>query len=190
VQEKEAKAMLQAEMELKKGQNMIEHKEEIYSRPARTWFQSEKEKAAAKVAGKAPTPRSAEGAESEKKFIKRDKYAGLSRKQTRRKLARELDEKDPAAVRSNAAAIREAKRVQRPRKIGEVQPRNPLDQKATGKKKSGLKLKKISLGGKGKSAFGDSHEGMRAKRVKVDLMKKGKSKGKGKEKGGKVPRKR
>ena len=34
-------------MELKKGQNMIEHEEEIYSRPARTWFQSEKEKAKA-----------------------------------------------------------------------------------------------------------------------------------------------
>jgi ATP-dependent RNA helicase DDX27 len=30
----------QAEMEVKKGQNMIEHKAEIYSRPARTWFQS------------------------------------------------------------------------------------------------------------------------------------------------------
>jgi hypothetical protein len=34
----------QAEMELKKGQNMIEHEEEIYSRPARTWFQSGQEK--------------------------------------------------------------------------------------------------------------------------------------------------
>lgn len=31
-------------MELKKGQNMIEHEEEIYSRPARTWFQSGQEK--------------------------------------------------------------------------------------------------------------------------------------------------
>jgi ATP-dependent RNA helicase DDX27 len=37
----------QAEMELKKGQNMIEHQDEIFSRPARTWFQSEKEKAKA-----------------------------------------------------------------------------------------------------------------------------------------------
>lgn len=36
--------MRQAEMELKKGQNMIEHESEIYSRPARTWFQSSKEK--------------------------------------------------------------------------------------------------------------------------------------------------
>lgn len=34
-------------MELKKGQNMIEHQDEIFSRPARTWFQSEKEKAKA-----------------------------------------------------------------------------------------------------------------------------------------------
>lgn len=31
-------------MELKKGQNMIEHEQEIYSRPARTWFQSGQEK--------------------------------------------------------------------------------------------------------------------------------------------------
>jgi ATP-dependent RNA helicase DDX27 len=34
----------QAEMEVKRGQNIIEHEKEIYSRPARTWFQSEKEK--------------------------------------------------------------------------------------------------------------------------------------------------
>ena len=36
--------MRKAEMELKKGQNMIEHEAEIFSRPARTWFQSNKEK--------------------------------------------------------------------------------------------------------------------------------------------------
>lgn len=34
----------QAEMELKKGQNIIEHETEIFSRPARTWFQTGKEK--------------------------------------------------------------------------------------------------------------------------------------------------
>lgn len=47
-EEKEEKAFRVAEMQLKKGENMIEHKDEIYSRPARTWFQSEKEKQAAK----------------------------------------------------------------------------------------------------------------------------------------------
>jgi len=31
-------------MELKKGENMIEHEAEIYSRPARTWFQTANEK--------------------------------------------------------------------------------------------------------------------------------------------------
>lgn len=35
-------------MELKKGENLIEHETEIFSRPARTWFQSEKEKSKAK----------------------------------------------------------------------------------------------------------------------------------------------
>jgi len=35
-------------MELKKGENMIEHEAEIFSRPARTWFQSAKEKEKAK----------------------------------------------------------------------------------------------------------------------------------------------
>ena len=34
-------------MELKKGENMIEHEAEIFSRPARTWFQTGKEKAKA-----------------------------------------------------------------------------------------------------------------------------------------------
>ena len=31
-------------MEVKKGQNMLEQEAEIYSRPARTWFQSGKDK--------------------------------------------------------------------------------------------------------------------------------------------------
>ena len=47
-EEKEEKAIRQAEMELKKGENMLEHEKEIFSRPARTWFQSEKDKQSAK----------------------------------------------------------------------------------------------------------------------------------------------
>jgi ATP-dependent RNA helicase DDX27 len=47
-EEREEKAMRQADMELKKGQNMVEHEKEIFSRPARTWFQSEKDKQTAK----------------------------------------------------------------------------------------------------------------------------------------------
>lgn len=47
-EEKEEKAIRQAEMEVKKGSNMVEHEEEIFGRPRREWFQSEKDKQAAK----------------------------------------------------------------------------------------------------------------------------------------------
>ena len=43
-EEKHEKEVLAAEMELKKGENMLRYKEEIESRPKRTWFMSEKEK--------------------------------------------------------------------------------------------------------------------------------------------------
>ncbi|KIJ25753.1 hypothetical protein M422DRAFT_273273 [Sphaerobolus stellatus SS14] len=43
-EEKEEKALRQAEMELRKSQNMLDHEKEIFSRPAKTWFQSTKEK--------------------------------------------------------------------------------------------------------------------------------------------------
>lgn len=36
--------MRKAEMELQKGENLLKHEAEIFSRPARTWFQSSKEK--------------------------------------------------------------------------------------------------------------------------------------------------
>ena len=47
-EEKEEKAIRVAEMELKKGENMIEHEEEIFGRPKRVWFQSQNEKEKAK----------------------------------------------------------------------------------------------------------------------------------------------
>ena len=40
-------------MELQKGQNMIEHEAEIFARPARTWFQTSKEKQKAEGPSKA-----------------------------------------------------------------------------------------------------------------------------------------
>lgn len=45
-EEKEEKALRTADMEIRKGENLIEHRDEIMSRPARTWFQTEKEKKA------------------------------------------------------------------------------------------------------------------------------------------------
>ncbi|KAG5368101.1 ATP-dependent RNA helicase DRS1 [Yarrowia sp. C11] len=45
-EEKEEKAMLQAEMEVRKGENLLKYEKEIAARPRRTWFQNAQEKKA------------------------------------------------------------------------------------------------------------------------------------------------
>ncbi|KAL1839736.1 hypothetical protein VTJ49DRAFT_1202 [Mycothermus thermophilus] len=52
-EEKEEKQLAQMEMQVKKGENLIKYEDEIKSRPKRTWFESEKDKKAAKEAGRA-----------------------------------------------------------------------------------------------------------------------------------------
>jgi ATP-dependent RNA helicase DDX27 len=52
-EEKEDKQLAQVEMQVRKGENMINHEDEIKGRPKRTWFESEIEKSAAKKAGRA-----------------------------------------------------------------------------------------------------------------------------------------
>ncbi|GAO19151.1 uncharacterized protein UV8b_03411 [Ustilaginoidea virens] len=51
-EEKIQKQLAQADMQLKKGENMIEHEAEIKARPKRTWFESEHDKRKAKQAGR------------------------------------------------------------------------------------------------------------------------------------------
>lgn len=114
--------------------------------------------------------------------IKRGKYEGLSRRQTRRKLAIEADEADAkesgnrVGPKHTEAAIRNAKKANRPVKITEALPKKSLskgkDKKASRKKKSGR------VGGGRGSAFdtpgsGGATEGMRAQKTKVNLNKKG-----------------
>jgi len=96
------KAIRVAEMEANKASNMMTHQAEIYSRPARTWFQNEKERTAAKeaaprIAGGAKADEAAEAKKDKKgkkgkrgdegaddaKKPKRDKYAGMSRQKRR-----------------------------------------------------------------------------------------------------------
>ncbi|KAL5223961.1 hypothetical protein ABZP36_010600 [Zizania latifolia] len=43
-EEREERILRKAEMEVTKAENMIAHKDEIYSRPKRTWFSTEREK--------------------------------------------------------------------------------------------------------------------------------------------------
>lgn len=51
-EEKEERVMAQAEMQVRKGDNLIKYEDEIMSRPKRTWFESEKEKRVAKEKGR------------------------------------------------------------------------------------------------------------------------------------------
>ncbi|KAK6346274.1 nucleolar DEAD-box protein required for synthesis of 60S ribosomal subunit [Orbilia blumenaviensis] len=72
--EKEEKQLLQVEMQLRKGENMIKYEDEIASRPRRTWFETEKDKKKAKEAGSAEL----NGASAEKK--KKMKLSGKMKK--------------------------------------------------------------------------------------------------------------
>ncbi|CAI4045959.1 hypothetical protein N7582_003693 [Saccharomyces uvarum] len=51
VEEKDEKEILRAEMQLRKGENMLKHKKEIQARPRRTWFQNESDKKNSKLLG-------------------------------------------------------------------------------------------------------------------------------------------
>ncbi|TDL28452.1 DEAD-domain-containing protein [Rickenella mellea] len=149
-EEKEEKALRQAEMEIRKGQNIIDHEEEIHSRPARTWFQSGKEKRKAEETSKKEYQNAPEALKtskavksSEESKPKRDKFAGLSRKAKRRKLAMEEDDQ----VGENAmvkAAVRNAKKAARPTKIGIPEPRRMKPSKMKEKKKKVAVARKVT----------------------------------------------
>ncbi|KNA97767.1 hypothetical protein FOXG_02317 [Fusarium oxysporum f. sp. lycopersici 4287] len=51
-EEKEEKQLAHVEMQVKKGENLIQHEAEIKGRPRRTWFESEHDKKQSKQAGK------------------------------------------------------------------------------------------------------------------------------------------
>jgi len=51
-EEKEEKQLAHVEMQVKKGENLIQHEDEIKGRPRRTWFESEHDKKQSKQAGK------------------------------------------------------------------------------------------------------------------------------------------
>ncbi|KAI9870906.1 MAG: nucleolar DEAD-box protein required for synthesis of 60S ribosomal subunit [Pleopsidium flavum] len=69
-EEKEEKQLSQAEMQVKRGENIITHEDEIMARPKRTWFESEKEKRIAKKTGRVElNGPDAAGAKKEKKKL-------------------------------------------------------------------------------------------------------------------------
>ncbi|KAH8922403.1 DEAD-domain-containing protein [Atractiella rhizophila] len=194
VDEKEEKELRRAEMELKKGENLIIHQEEIASRPARTWFQSKKEKAESKGAGKRTHNIAFDGPSAAKDLKKEKEKKYLTHKERRKKEA--LDELKADKVKGKGkgvgASIKAAKKAQRPEKVGMLGSHGGVDlralkkaEKGKGKKKEGKErgemgnsTKKMDIARSGKGA--ERKKGNMAKSLKADSRKgAGKNKSKG-----------
>ena len=78
-EEKEERAMSITERDLKRGENLISHEDEIKARPRRTWFESEKEKMAEREKGTAALNKS-DGGSVKDKEKKKKKLSGKDRK--------------------------------------------------------------------------------------------------------------
>ena len=159
-EEKEERALRQAEMQMQKSENMLAHQDEIYSRPARTWFQSEKDKAEAKGASREEyvAKMDAARAAEKRKAKEKDRFAGLSRRQKRLKLMREEDAKENNS-REIDASIRAAKRAQRPKELGVNEPKYKAKPSKPKRRKISTELRSSDKGG----AFGRDMSSARSK---------------------------
>lgn len=127
VEEKQEKALRQAEMELTKAENVMKHSDEIYSRPAKKWFQTEKDKVEDKKKAKQEIINEAIAGIDDDAFKKdianmieqskrKSPMAGLSRKQKRRKMAeKELGGKEgiEREMKKQKLAAKHAKRAKK-----------------------------------------------------------------------------
>ncbi|KAF9337632.1 nucleolar DEAD-box protein required for synthesis of 60S ribosomal subunit [Podila minutissima] len=131
-EEKEDKALRQAEMEMRKSQNLLKHEDEIYSRPAKTWFQTADEKKLAAETGKSQLndPKKRKAAEPD--APKRDRFAGMSRAKKRRL---QLSEEDHQDINSHGKSIKSAKKALKPTKIPKLAPERPATKPQDKKKK-------------------------------------------------------
>lgn len=83
-EEKEEKAMTVAERDIKKGENLVVHETEILSRPKRTWFETDKDKKAAKDRGRAELNGAAVVAKKEKKKLSNKQKKALDMRDERK----------------------------------------------------------------------------------------------------------
>ncbi|KAL0438404.1 UNVERIFIED_CONTAM: DEAD-box ATP-dependent RNA helicase 28 [Sesamum latifolium] len=115
-EEREEMALRKAEMEMTKAENMIAHKDEIYSRPKRTWFVTEKEK---KLVAKAAKEALGKGKSAGNEVISAEQAEELKMKE-KRKREREGEEKSKTEKKGiplvdvayrRAKAVKAAKRA-------------------------------------------------------------------------------
>lgn len=143
-------------MELQKGQNMLDHKEEIYSRPARTWFQTANEKASAKNKGREEyndkMDTSGVGSRNGGRTSSQAKSLLNHRQRRRQDALKEIAAEKGKGGARVGSAIRTAKRANLPapvRQLGGDDSYSSRPKPAKAKKK----------GKKGKSSFNDAPAG-------------------------------
>ncbi|KAL7166243.1 hypothetical protein ACSBR2_037009 [Camellia fascicularis] len=100
-EEREEMALRKAEMEAAKAENMIAHRDEIFSRPKRTWFVTEKEK---KLVAKEAKATSEKGRSPGNEFISAQQAEDLKMKEKRK---REREKNLPRKKRRKLEAARE-----------------------------------------------------------------------------------
>ncbi|KAL6524835.1 DEAD-box ATP-dependent RNA helicase 28 [Orobanche minor] len=100
-EEREEMALRKAEMEATKAENMIAHKDEIYARPKRTWFVTEKEK---KLVAKAAQDALGKRKVSDNEAISAEQAEELKLKEKRK---REREKNMPRKKRRKLEAARE-----------------------------------------------------------------------------------
>ncbi|KIO20588.1 hypothetical protein M407DRAFT_10812 [Tulasnella calospora MUT 4182] len=148
LQEERAEKEIRAgEMQVQKAQNMIEHKDEILSRPKRTWFQSNLDRQEAKDASMEQYAANFPGSSnSASKATKHKKEQPLNHKLKRRKMALDELSQDKGRAVALAKGVRDAKKAQRPKKILHAAPdRSSAPKHASAKPK--LKRQKVKSGG-------------------------------------------
>ncbi|KAF9934082.1 nucleolar DEAD-box protein required for synthesis of 60S ribosomal subunit [Mortierella alpina] len=131
-EEKEDKALRQAEMEMRKSQNLLKHEDEIYSRPAKTWFQTADEKKLAADTSKSALNEPKKRKAPEPDAPKRDRFAGMSRSKKRRL---QLSEEDHQDISSHSKSIKSAKKALKPTKIPKLAPEKTATKPQDKKKK-------------------------------------------------------
>ncbi|KAI9019801.1 P-loop containing nucleoside triphosphate hydrolase protein, partial [Hyaloraphidium curvatum] len=157
-EEKEEKALARAEMEATKAENMIMHADEIASRPARTWFQSEQQKKQAKNTSRpAGTEEDGVAVAGQKRRLdskdapKRGKLDGLTRRKKRRLQAMK-EMADEGLKKDAKLAARAAKSQLKPRKLSAfADPSERPKHAATKAKKKNGGAKKEVAGDRDKS---------------------------------------
>ena len=87
--EREERELRKVEMQAQKAENMIEHEAEIYARPPRTWFQTEKQKKESAKRGRVDADEEGDSQAKASKKQKREDGKAKKEKQTKQDRAKQ-----------------------------------------------------------------------------------------------------